>query len=197
VATVGLLVSLLGGIVIGPFLCIVALSRIKRSGRNGRELAIIGLAVGGLWILGVAAMVVVMVLSAPRRDADGQVTAAGTEQSWTGVRAGDCLAEVPATMRDPVRVVPCAETHRAQVVAAYEYPVGDVPSAAEADDAARAGCRKRLSPDLADRDDFRDLKLEMWFDEHPTSSSSDRQVRCIIGNAHGPLTDVLPMGTDS
>ncbi|MDQ6650742.1 MAG: DUF4190 domain-containing protein [Actinomycetota bacterium] len=141
------IVPLFAGVV-GIVLGFVALARIRRSGRAGRRLAVIGLALGTAWLL---VSVAAAALGArylvnryiPHRDAAGQLTSE-THLPTSQLRVGDCIATLPTRGAATAAARSCAKPHVAEVFARQELPTGPYPGVQETGGAALAVCRQAL-----------------------------------------------------
>ncbi len=58
-AIAALVISILGGVILGAVFAVVALSRIKQRGTRGRGLAIAALVINGVWIVLIAVLIVI------------------------------------------------------------------------------------------------------------------------------------------
>ena len=162
------------GIVFG----IIALVRIRRSGRRGRGLAIAGIVLGSLWFLGVASAVALGVVNAADRADDGAVVARGSVAA-TELRTGDCPSALPDSAARTLSVVPCTEPHVAEVFASFPISSGAYPGEAEAKRFSGGGCTERLAGYVGPgREDEFDVVFL-----YPTDQSwrlGDRAVSCLV-----------------
>ncbi len=114
-AVVSLIFGILGGVLISVICGIVGLNRAK-NGQGGRGMAIAGLVLSGLWVLGIIVLVAVLLISDK-----GSVSA-------TDVKAGDCLAQLPASgLVITVDTAPCSEPHTGEIFSVMKMPDGDFP----------------------------------------------------------------------
>lgn len=131
---------------------IVALIQLQRRIQRGRGMAIAGIVLGGLWLVGWVVFIIAVANDAPARDASGAVT----QQSETFVddlKAGDCFS-FPGDSQDQVdlvTVIPCTSPHESQVVTIFELPEGPYPGEDEVIDAAEKGCSDKADPLLTDQ----------------------------------------------
>jgi hypothetical protein len=171
-------------------LCIVALSRIKRSGQGGKGLAIAGLVITALSVAVLVASVVAVRSIQPERDASGRVTDGGTA-GVTALKTGDCLASAPQGMTTSVNLVPCTGPHKVQVVTTYSMPAGAYPGESEVKQKAEQGCIDRLG-ELNDRVAAGELDVAFLYPLQ-RDWSTNRDVHCLVmGGSGAPLTEVLP-----
>ena len=118
--------------VLGIVFGIISLNRIKKTGQGGRGLAIGGICAGSAWIV---LLVVVAVIGGfddeeGNRDSSGRITSSSTI-SVAALRAGDCLASVPGGTIRRIDVVPCRQSHEAEVFYDYTLESGDYPGDAQ------------------------------------------------------------------
>ncbi len=162
------------GIVFG----IIALVRIRRSGRRGRGLAIAGIALGSLWFVGVAAAVAISVANTADRGDDGAVVARGSVAA-TALRTGDCPTSLPDGVTRTLGVGPCTEPHVAEVFASFPISSGAYPGEAEVKRFGGGGCTERLAGYVGPgREDEFDVVFL-----YPTDQSwrlGDRTVSCLV-----------------
>ena len=161
------------GIVFG----IIALVRIRRSGRRGRGLAIAGIVLGSLWFVGVASAVAIGVANTVDRADDGVVVARGSVAA-TELRTGDCPTSLPDGTTRTLSVGPCTEPHVAEVFASFPISSGAYPGEAEVKRFGGGGCTERLAGYVGPgREDEFDVVFL-----YPTDMSwrlGDRAVSCL------------------
>ena len=183
----------LGGVLLAVIFGFVALSRIKKSqGRkSGRGLAIAGLVLSGLWVLGLIAVVVAASMAAPSRDpAPGRRGRRRHGCLVADIQVGDCLAEVLGTgLVTSVQVVPCTESHHGEAFATFTLPKTDYPGEAAVTSAAEDGCSDRV-PDNLDETVAKDLDLYFPYPKKSNWALGDRDVLC-IASATAVLTQPI------
>jgi hypothetical protein len=146
-AVASLVVAILGGLVAIP-LALVALRRVARRPLRGRGLAIAALAVSGAWVIIAAALVVLtMVLgtTTASRDSVGAIDHRGSLGAQS-LRTGDC-AQLPTDLTkitDVVTVLPCAQSHNAQVFSTGESTDTAYPGSAQLEQEGLAACATSL-----------------------------------------------------
>jgi hypothetical protein len=118
--------SLVTGILgLGPValvLAIVALRRIASRHTRGRGLAIAGGILGVLGTIALAVVGTVLVLTALAGRALPADVPAARDAHAQQLVTGNCLATIPDDGSvDTVRVVPCAQSHEAQVITEYSF----------------------------------------------------------------------------
>jgi hypothetical protein len=185
-ALAGFLFALFAAVPIAAVLCVVALRRVRRTGDQGRGLAIAGLAVSAAWVLLVALVVVVAVAGSADRDSSGRITDAGSVGTGS-LRAGDCLRDMPEEVRASLDAVPCDRPHRAQVVATFALPGGEYPGRGAVAQAAAAGCAERLTTGLIERIDEGELDTAYLYPLADRWRFGERDVVCFVTSLGGPM----------
>ncbi len=111
---------------LGIIFAIVALVQISKSRQKGKGLAIAGLVLNVLWIVGLVVAIVIGAFSTADRNGAGTITSGGRVQILD-LRVGDCFNDdaAPGTMVLSVEAVPCSDPHKAEVFAVVPIP-GDV-----------------------------------------------------------------------
>jgi hypothetical protein len=169
---------------------IVALNQLRERVQRGRGMAIAGIVLGTLALVGwVILFVVAVATSEPERNASGQVTAASTVAIDT-LRAGDCFDGVPkkaVDYVDDVTVKPCAGPHEGQVGAIVTLPAGDFPGDKKSADLAGRTCGDKLEP-LMREEAFGDLDLLYVYPDSAFAWKMDRSAICILAARTGTTT---------
>jgi hypothetical protein len=155
----------------------VALGQVKRRGQQGRGLAVAGLSLSAVWVLGWVVLIVVAVTSSAGRDGSGAVDRAGT-LSLEELRPGDCINGLKESVRiTSVDAVPCASPHQAEVYGVFTLAAGPWPGDAEATRLSEDGCTERLesyAPAAVDDD-----SISVFF-LYPNTAMAWRQDRSVI-----------------
>lgn len=190
-AVAGLVLGILGGALLSTVFSLVALSQIKKNGGQGRGMAIAGLVLSGLWVVGVVTVVAIGLSSTADRGGSGEVVGAGSV-SVKDLRVGDCVeewAEKASVLT--VRLTPCAQPHDAQVVAEDDLVTRDeaYPGDDEVSRMAEDLCSGKVDalddsrlPETGSIAYFRPLEAS-WQD-------GDRKVSCLVV-ADVPMTSSL------
>lgn len=175
--------------VLGLVFGVVALLRIRRSGRPGRGLAIAGVVLSTLWIVAVAA--VVMTTDSAERSSDGVVQVAGTV-STDDLQIGDCPKTLTEGRETTVDVVPCTEPHEAEVIASFELEGEAFPGEDETFRFADGGCSKRIVAVLPPG--APEYGVFSFAPSRQTWNLGDREVVCLVtAPVDGePLTGRVP-----
>lgn len=190
-AIASFVLGLIGGILLSVVFGIVALVQIKRRPQGGKRLAIAGLVLSGLWLVGLTAGITYAIMSGADRDESGRITSSGTVDV-ASLEVGDCVNGIEEGDVLTVPAVPCAEPHEGEVFAVFDVSLtgqwpGDDAVAGEAED----GCVDRFESYAPGAEDAASLDL---FYLHPTSGSwraGDREVICIATDPAGKRTGSL------
>ena len=206
-AIAALIFGIIGGALLGFIFGFIALSQTKRTGQNGRGMAIAGIVLSALWTLGFVLLIVVAVASStpsgpvtpttfptasPTAEPTTEppiTTAPSTAISATDLQVGDCLNDLTdSTDVSSLPSVPCSQPHQGEVFAVFDLPPGPYPGAAGVDDLVSKGCNARLadySPSAPSDDAiglFSVYPLEQNWDR------GDREVVCIAKATSGSST---------
>ena len=176
-AVISLIFGVLGGVLISVVCGIVGLNRAKK-GQGGRGMAIAGLVLSGLWILGIVAVVAFLVIFDK-----GTVSA-------TEVKAGDCLKELPASgLVITVDTAPCTEPHTGEIFSVMKMPDGDFPGQFAIEE-----YQNKCAPELATyspaASEDPDVGLFVLFPSEDSWGQGDRAVTC-IATTDKPRTGTL------
>ena len=132
-AIVALIFGIIGGVLISVIAGIVGLNKAKQ-GQGGRGMAIAGLVLSALWVVG---LIVVFVLLAANKDkiADSEFADIFDPNSVNAadIGLGDCLSEIPSdsSLVASVKTVDCAEPHKGEVYFVVDVPGSEFPGQAE------------------------------------------------------------------
>jgi hypothetical protein len=165
-AVVSLIFGVLGGVLVSVVCGIVGLNK-ARQGQGGRGLAIAGLVLSALWVVGLVAAIVIYLTVTK-----GTVTA-------TDVKVGDCLKQIPGSTRVlTVDTVGCDQPHAGEVFAVLQMPAGDFPGQSAIEEYQNK-CEPALaaySP-TAMTDDS--VQLYVLYPTADTWKQGDRAVTCV------------------
>jgi Domain of unknown function (DUF4190)/Septum formation len=121
-AVASLVFGVIGGVLVSVICGIVALNQTKDGSRGGRGMAIAGLILSAVWTVGIIGIIALAAIGSK-----------GTT-SATGVKVGDCIKEIPESIR--VSTLPtesCDQPHKGEVYAMLTLPSGDYPGQSEID----------------------------------------------------------------
>ena len=165
-AVISLIFGVLGGVLISVICGIVGLNRAKK-GQGGRGMAIAGLVLSGLWIVGIVALVAFLVFFDK-----GTVSA-------TEVNAGDCLKELPASgLVITVDTAPCGEPHTGEIFSVMKMPEGDFPGQFAIEEYQNK-CAPELAKYSPEAAEDPDVGLFVLYPSEDSWGQGDRTVTCI------------------
>jgi putative regulator of septum formation len=177
-ATVALVLGLVGAVLAAIPLAIVALVRISDRNQTGRWKAVVGLVAAVVWIPVVLVRIAGIADDEPDRDvASGQVTAAQTTRPQD-LKVGDCVADLEQGAVKRVTVKPCDQPNGGRVFAVFTFPPGSWPGSEAVDEQTDDGCWERWSASNEQVTDPSDI-----FILGPTEDSwrlGDRGVTCLV-----------------
>ncbi|GAA2721606.1 DUF4190 domain-containing protein [Cellulomonas aerilata] len=175
---------------VGIGLGLGALVRIRRGVRQGRGLALAGIAIGVVWTV-VEVVVVVGLVSAALANRPLSLAVDGPRDAYaTQLVTGHCLADLPADEAvGRVPVVPCDEPHAAQVVSEFRFaPDAIWPGQDDADALVAAGC------ELSTGELEAGLGAVTWAPTPGTWEDGDRTGLC-VAHRDAPFTGSLLDGS--
>ena len=205
-AVASLVFGIIGMPLLGTIFGCVALSQVRKTGQDGRGMAVAGLALSALWAAFVALVVAALLLSEPSTPVDPQpdgipVPTSASASAGTGaggvlvpqaaLKPGDCVNELRAVpVGDLVRDlpgVPCVEPHEAEVVGGAVLPGGPYPGESVVTRRADNECLRKLeeySPSAAG-----DPAVQITY-LYPGAQEwlADRSVTCFAVAASGTTT---------
>ena len=168
---------------LGLILGLVALRRIKRSHQGGRRLAIAGVVISVLVLVGAVAAVAAQSAGRADRSANGTITTSGTI-AVTDLRVGDCI-NYPAGGVTTVRsfdAVPCSRPHDAEAYTSGNLALtGDWPGDAAVTSATENQCRTAFQPFVGISFDSSTLAVAYFYPEQANWSAGDRGYVCVVG----------------
>jgi Septum formation len=165
-AVISLVFGVLGGVLISVICGIVGLNRAKK-GQGGRGMAIAGLVLSGLWIVGIVALVAFLVFFDK-----GTVSA-------TEVKAGDCLKELPASgLVITVDTAACGEPHTGEIFSVMKMPEGDFPGQFAIEEYQNK-CAPELAKYSPEAAEDPDVGLFVLYPSEDSWGQGDRTVTCI------------------
>lgn len=179
--------------VIGLILGIIALRQIVRSGAKGRGLAIAGVVLSCLWIVGgIVGFALRGSGSGSSDDAGGSPGTSETkpkEVDAKKMKVGDCINDDQGATNttatgepvevESVKIVPCDGPHDGEVMAVFRLTGAVMPSDQQMSQLASAGCKKRMLSRIS-RDPAANALATSYY--YPTAESwraGDRAVTCV------------------
>lgn len=184
--------SVPAGVVLGPVgvgLGAAALSRTRSRGTRGRGLAVAGMVVGAAVTVAWAAGALLWWQGEQARTPLAGDVEAPRTVSAVQLVLGTCLDELPPDGEvTRVRAVPCADEHRAQVVARTDLGADETwPGQAAVDRrVARVCTADVLGPDAPE-----DVELVVWSPTEASWRAGDRTGLCLASSADPLPADLL------
>lgn len=184
--------SVPAGVVLGPVgigLGAAGLSRVRSRGTRGRGLAVAGMVVGAVvTVAWTAGALVWWQGEQARTPLAGDVDAPQTVNAVQLV-LGTCLDELPPDGEvSQVRAVPCADEHRAQVVARTDLGADEVWPGQQAVDRRVA---RVCTPDVLGADAPEGVELVVWSPTEASWRAGDRTGLCLAAGADPLPADLL------
>ncbi|WP_339155451.1 DUF4190 domain-containing protein [Actinomadura luteofluorescens] len=176
--------------VVGLVLGAVALSQISKKGGKGRGLAIAGIVLSCLWIVGGIAA---FALSGDGSSGDAGATPKVTQTKPKEVDAkkmkvGDCIndnsgatstaTEEPVEV-ESVKIVPCAGPHDGEVTAVFRLKGFVMPPEARLQQLASNGCKLRTQARINRDPAARGIANSYYYPTADSWKSGDRVVTCV------------------
>ncbi|MWA06305.1 DUF4190 domain-containing protein [Actinomadura sp. LD22] len=186
--------------IVGAVLGVISLRQIADRGGKGRGLAIAGIALSALWIVGGTIGYLVAQGSDSSSSASGpdatpkpKTTKPEKIDAYT-MKVGDCIndpvssgspadASAPPVEVESVKKVPCTGPHDGEVLAVFKLTQAVMPADEEMSRLASTGCKLRIQRKL-DRDPAAAHLGRSFY--YPTADSwrdGDRVVTCLAVNA--------------
>jgi hypothetical protein len=137
------------------------LAHVKRTGKQGRNLAIAGIVLGVVWLLAFAAWEVL----------DGK-------KDYQDLATGDCIAssaDLSGRITD-VPTVSCSKQHALEVFATYEDPVTERPTVAS----VRLDCAGRIGDYATATLGLPSLRLGVIIPEPDSWAGGERTIVCLV-----------------
>jgi hypothetical protein len=183
--------GLIGGVLLSVIFGIVGLVQVRKTGQAGKGMAITGLVLSGLWVVGIGVAIAIAIASEAGRDTSGAVNNEGSVTT-TELRPGDCVREVSESKSIyDVPAVPCSQRHQGEVFAVFTLPAGNWPGEQAVVKKAEDGCSSRLAG--YSKRAAKDENLQVFF-IYPADTASwrrDRSVTCLVTDRDGKLTGSL------
>ncbi|WP_076263971.1 DUF4190 domain-containing protein [Intrasporangium flavum] len=183
--------------IVAIVLGIVALNQLKKVVQDGRGMAVAGIVLGSLWIVGFGALIAIGIATD-----SGDSTASGSSKSSTPtapaahvatideLRAGDCFdggAIVDSHDVGDVTVVPCTSPHTSQVITVFELPAGRYPGEDKVVAAAEKGCSEKADP-LVREDRMTQVEPYYIYPSDAWTWAHSRAIQCTADATSGKVT---------
>ncbi|MFC4053919.1 DUF4190 domain-containing protein [Actinomadura syzygii] len=177
--------------IVGLVLGFVALRNISRTGAKGRGLAIAGIVLSCLWLVGGIAIYALRGDDSSTTGGKSPTTSATKPKTVDAkkMKAGDCINDDQGSSNttatgepvevESVKVVPCDGPHDGEVMAVFKLPDGGMPTDKTMATVASAQCKRLMAPRI-NRDPARNGLATSYY--YPTADSwraGDREVTCV------------------
>jgi len=172
---------------LGLILGIVALSRVKKSGRGGRGLAIAAIIISLLSMVGGGIIFANRASSQPAQAArsdSGSITTGGSVPA-NQLRTGDCInyPSSTATAIQSLDAVPCSQPHDGEAYANAPLPLtGSWPGNAAVMTAAQTECRNAFQAFVGISPDTTTLSVIYLYPQQVNWEAGDRGYVCLVGD---------------
>ncbi len=187
-AVAAFVLGLLGFVVItailGVVLGAVALGHIRRSLQGGKTLAILGIVLGGGWLVLLVALIVIGAAVSPP---SGSKATGSQSVQVTSLATGDCFdlptrAVTNQSAITSVEKIQCARPHNAQVFATF--PVSGAllsyPGTTRLNSLADSGCAARIKQSVNRAEVTISMSMKFLFPLPDTWLGGNRTITCII-----------------
>jgi hypothetical protein len=193
-AIASFVLGLIGGSLLSVIFGIVALNKISHRPQRGKGLAIAGLCLSGVWVIGIVAVLVVSSQSASQRSTtSGQITKSGNLDVLS-LRTGDCFqnpaGNQPPTTLKQLTAVPCTTAHNAQVIAQLPVSGSAYPGADAFTAQAKSGCNAKLA-DLVQSKLTQSMNLIFLYPEPLAWTEGQRVISCVVVDSSPDITSSL------
>ncbi len=193
-AIAGFVLGLLSVIPLSVIFGIIALVKIGKRPQRGKGLAIAGLCLSGVWLVGLIAVIAVSAQTASRSSSTGQITKNG-HLSVLSLRPGDCFQNPsglqPSDTLTQVTAVSCATPHNAQVIALLPVSGSAYPGEAAFKAQATTGCKTAATNDLDKAKLTESMNLLWLYPEPDAWAGGQHSISCLVVDSTADLTSSL------
>jgi putative regulator of septum formation/uncharacterized protein DUF4190 len=186
-AIAALIFGIIGGILLSVIFGIVALVKIRKTGDKGRGLAIAGLVLSAVWLVGSVAVGIAIGLSEVRDEIvnAGEARSPSDSSPRLFPRPGECF-NVPADETSAnVSIVSCGGPHDAQAILAVKLPDGSWPGDATVERQAFAACERQMQTTYHLRTTPENTESYVLVPRRLGWFAGDRTVTCAFTTANG------------
>lgn len=157
----------------------ISLNQIKRTGQNGRGMAIAGIVLGFIWMIVLAVVVAVGAGNSAKRDESGHVTQSG-DMDVTKLRVGDCVADLgEKSYYTTTKAIPCAQPHKAEVYAVLPLSGSSLPSQSVLDEKGNEECGAELESYAPSAFDDDSVQITYLYPTKRSWAQGDRAIACV------------------
>ncbi|OAT70607.1 peptidylprolyl isomerase [Mycobacteroides immunogenum] len=165
--------------IFGVIFGFISLSQIKRTGQNGRGLAIAGIVLGFIWMIVIAIIVAVGAGQSAKRDESGHVSQSG-DMDVTKLRVGDCIADLgEKSYYTTTKAIPCAQSHKAEVYAVVPLSGSSLPSQTVLDEKGNEECGAELESYAPSAFDDDSVQITYLYPTKRSWAQGDRAIACV------------------
>lgn len=204
-AIAALIFGIIGWVLVSVPFGIAALVRTRRTGQDGRGLAIAGLVLSALWTLFAVVVLVIAVAEPSTSSTTGAPVAPTSTRAPTpgtgsgsgavpvnSLQVGDCVNGLRDSQNlRSLPAVPCDQPHEGEVFAVFNLPDGPYPG--RITPAMKEECANRFA-DYAPGADTRDIGLYVVYPRSESWARGNREVDCIATANGGTTTGSLRPG---
>ncbi|WP_131739411.1 DUF4190 domain-containing protein [Actinomadura roseirufa] len=198
-AVASLVTGLLGCFgVLGAILGAIALVQIGKRGGKGRGMAIAGIALSCVWIVGGVVIYSLVGGDDPGPKKGGGVGALPKvtvtkpkDVDAKKMKIGDCINDTTGTSAseqapvevESVKVVSCTAPHDGEVLATFRLTASTFPSERELSQRASSGCKRLMAPRLRRDPAAASLARSFYYPTLESWTAGDRMVTCVAVHA--------------
>jgi hypothetical protein len=165
---------------------IVALNQLRDRVQRGKGMAVAGLVLGALWLVGWVLFIAAVATDAPQRNASGAVTQS-SDAYVEDLKAGDCFSGAGRDEVDDVTIIPCTAPHESQVVTIFDMPAGPWPGEEKVVGAAEEGCTEKADPLITSKA-YDELRPSFIYPQDAFSWRGNREIICVVEAPSGTTT---------
>jgi hypothetical protein len=194
-AIASFVLGLISASVLSIIFGIVALAKIRNVPQRGKGLAIAGICLSAVWIVGAIGFFAYLSSTAAQRSSTGQITQNG-HLSVTELRAGDCFQNAAGNKPDTgtmtqITAVACTSPHNAQVIALLPVSGSAYPGAAAFEAQAEPGCNAKAKADLDRAQLTSSMNLLWYYPEQEAWTDGQHSITCVVADSSQDLTSSL------
>jgi hypothetical protein len=186
--------SLVLGFLAGPLGLIFGIIALRKRPQRGKGMAIAGICLSTLWIIGVVAAAVVSNQTASKRSADGQISKGGHMDVFA-LRTGDCFqnptGSEPASELSSITAVACTTPHNAQVISQLPVSGSDYPGETALTARAGTGCKADLKTAVDKAKVTDSMNLLYLFPDSNAWDEGQHTISCLVVDSTKDLTSSL------
>jgi len=200
-AITSLIFGILGGILFSVIFGIVALKQIPQRNQKGKGMAVAGLVLSGLWLLGCGGLVAFSVLTDDTSNALGSSNSPSvvTSQSPTPgssdqpLRVGDCIngllnQNLDKELEETPPTVACSEPHEGEVYKVLQVTGTAFPGDSVVQKQAEKGCSAAALRAYGSATKIKNMEIYFLYPTSKSWTSGDRDITCLVVNEKAKTT---------